>query len=68
MFSLQPKIRSDIAEWSPELHKTFSYLTDKELPQYKEDAMKVLDILFTKTLSWDMSDVGMSARGPKRQT
>ena len=49
VFGLQPKIRSDIAEWSPELHKTFSYLTDKKLPQYKEDAMKVLDILFTKT-------------------
>ena len=49
VFGLQPKIRSDIAEWLPELHKTFSYLTDKKLPQYKEDAMKVLDILFTKT-------------------
>jgi hypothetical protein len=49
VFGLQPKIQSDIAEWLPELHKTFSYLTDKKLPQNKEDAMKVLDILFTKT-------------------
>ncbi len=49
VFGLQPKIRSDIAAWSPQLQTTFSYLTDKKLPQYKEDAMKVLDILFTKT-------------------
>ena len=49
VFGLLPKIRSDIATWSPQLHNTFSYLTDKKLPQYKDNAMKVLDILVTKT-------------------
>ncbi len=49
MFGLQPKIRSDIADWSPNLHNTFSYFTDKKLPEYKDDTMRVLDILFNKT-------------------
>ena len=49
MFGLQPKIRSDIADWSPNLHNTFSYFTVKKLPEYKDDAMRVLDILFNKT-------------------
>jgi hypothetical protein len=49
MFSLQPKIRSDIAKWSPELHKTFNYFADKKISEYKEDAMDVLDILLNKT-------------------
>ena len=49
MFGLQPKIRSDIVDWSPNLHNTFSYFTIKKLPEYKDDAMRVLDILFNKT-------------------
>ena len=49
VFGLQPKIWSDIAVWLPQLHNTFSYVTNKKLPPYKEDALKVLDILFTKT-------------------
>jgi hypothetical protein len=49
VFGLQPKIRSDIAAWSPQLHKTFSYITDKKLQQHKDEALKILDILFTKT-------------------
>ncbi len=49
MFGLQPKIRSDIADWSPNLHNTLSYFTVKKLPEYKDDAMRVLDILFNKT-------------------
>ena len=42
-------MRSDIADWSPNLHNTFSYFTVKKLPEYKDDAMRVLDILFNKT-------------------
>ncbi len=49
VFGLQPKIRSDIADWSPNLHNTFGYFTVKKLPEYKEDAMRVLNILFNKT-------------------
>ncbi len=49
MFSLQPKIRSDIADWSPNLHNTFSYFTVKKLPEYKDNTMRVLNILFNKT-------------------
>ncbi len=49
VFGLQPKIQSDIAAWLPQLHNTFSYITDKKLPEYTDEAMKVLDILFTKT-------------------
>jgi hypothetical protein len=49
MFGLQPKIRSDIADWSQNLHNTFSYFTVKKLPEYKDDAMRVLNILFNKT-------------------
>ncbi len=49
MFGLAPKIRSDIADWSPNLHNTFSYFTVKKLPEYKDDAMRVLDIFFNKT-------------------
>ncbi len=49
MFGLQPKIRSDIADWSPNLHNTLSYFTVKKLPEYKDNAMRVLNILFNKT-------------------
>jgi hypothetical protein len=49
MFGLQPKIRSDIADWSLKLHNTFSYFTIKKLPEYKDDTMRVLDIVFNKT-------------------
>jgi hypothetical protein len=49
MFGLQPKIRSNIADWPLNLHNTFSYFTVKKLPEYKDNAMGVLDILFNKT-------------------
>ncbi len=49
MFGLQPKIRSDIADWSPNLHNTFSYFTIKKLPEYKDNAMRALNILSNKT-------------------
>ena len=49
VFGLQPKIRSDIAKWSPELHKIFNYFADKNNSECKGDAMDVLDILLNKT-------------------
>jgi hypothetical protein len=49
VFGLQPKIRKDIADWSPNLYNTFSYFTVKKLPEYKNNAMRVIDILFNKT-------------------
>ncbi len=49
VFDLQPKVRLDIADWSPNLHNTFSYFTVKKLPEYKSNAMRVLNILFNKT-------------------
>ena len=48
VFGLQPKIRLDLAVWSLELHKTFSYFADKKLTEYKVEAMKVLEILLNK--------------------
>jgi hypothetical protein len=49
VFGLQPTIRSDIAKWSPEHHKTFNYFADKKNTEYKVGAMDVLDILLNKT-------------------
>ena len=49
VFGLQPKLRSDIADWSPELHKTFGYFANKKLPEYKVGAMNVREILLNKT-------------------
>jgi hypothetical protein len=48
VFGLQPQIRSDISDWSQELHTTFDYFNNKQL-EHKEMAMKVLDTLFDKT-------------------
>ncbi len=49
VFGLQPKIRSDIADWSPEPHKTSDYFLNKKNEQHKADAKRVLDILFDET-------------------
>ena len=49
VFGLQPKIRSDIAKWLPEIHKIFNYFADKNNSECKGDATDVLDILLNKT-------------------
>ncbi len=48
IFGLQPQIRSDISDWSQELHTAFNYFNNKQ-PKHKEMTMKVLDTLFDKT-------------------
>jgi hypothetical protein len=48
VIGLQPQIRSDIADWSQELHTAFDYFNNKK-PKHKEMAMKVLNTLFDKT-------------------
>ena len=48
VFGLQPQIRSDISDWSQELHTAFDYFNNKQQEQ-KEMALKVLDTLFDKT-------------------
>ncbi len=49
VFGLQPKIRSDLAHWSPTLFATFSYLSNRSDKQHKRTAIKTLDLLFDKT-------------------
>ncbi len=49
VFGLQPKIRSDLEDWSPDLFATFSYLNNKSNYQHKRTAIKTLDQLFDKT-------------------
>ncbi len=49
VFGLQPTLRNDINEWAKDLFKTFAYLGNKSNEEYKENAFKVLDILFDKT-------------------
>jgi hypothetical protein len=48
VFGLQPQIRSDISDWSQELHTTFDCFNNKQ-PEHKEMAMKELDTLFDNT-------------------
>ncbi len=47
VLGLRPQIRSDISDWSQELHTTFDYFNNKQ-PEHKEMAMKVLNTLFDK--------------------
>jgi hypothetical protein len=51
VFGLQPKIRSDLEAWSPDLFTTFSYLCNRSTsnPNDKKKAFKILDLLFDKT-------------------
>jgi hypothetical protein len=49
VFGLQPSLRKDINEWLEDLFKTFAYLSDKNNEKYKENTLRVLDILFDKT-------------------
>ncbi len=49
MFGLQPKIRTDLADWSPDLFATFTYLSNRINNQHKDKATKMLDLLFDQT-------------------
>jgi hypothetical protein len=49
VFGLQPQIRSDLANWSPKLFATFTYLSDRTNNKHREKATKKLDLLFDRT-------------------
>jgi hypothetical protein len=49
VFGLQPTLRKDINEWLEDLIDTFAYLSNKNNEEYKENALRVWDILFDKT-------------------
>ena len=49
VFGLQPKIRSDLADWSPDLFAIFSYLSNRSNDWHKHKAIKTLDLLFDQT-------------------
>ena len=48
VFGLQPTIRSDLEDWSPDLFATFSYLSNRN-DRHKHKAIKTLDLLFDQT-------------------
>jgi hypothetical protein len=50
IFGLDPKIRDDLEDWSPDLFNLFSYTGDKKRNTKKEEADCLLTILFQKTL------------------
>ncbi len=45
VFSLQPKIRTDLADWAPDLFATFTYLTNRTKNEYKDKAYEMVDKL-----------------------
>ena len=50
VFGLQPKIRSDLATWSPDLFaKITYYLSNRSNDRLKDKATKTLDLLFDQT-------------------
>jgi hypothetical protein len=49
VFGLQPQMRSDISDWSQELHTAYNYFNNKQHEEHKVMALKVLDTLFDKT-------------------
>ncbi len=50
VFGLQPKIRTDLVDWSPDSFATFTYLSSSRTKdQYKDKAKKMLDLLFDHT-------------------
>jgi hypothetical protein len=46
VFGLQ---RSDISDWSQDLHTAFNYFNNKQHEEHKVMALKVLDTFFDKT-------------------
>jgi hypothetical protein len=48
VFGLQPQIKSDISDWSQELHTAFDYFNNKQNEEHKVLALKVLDTPLTK--------------------
>jgi hypothetical protein len=46
VFGLQPKIRTDLADWAPDLFATFTYLINKAKNECKDKAYKKVDKLF----------------------
>ncbi len=46
VFGLQQKKRTDLADWSPDLFATFTYLSNRANDQHKDKATKMLDLLF----------------------
>ncbi len=48
VFGLQSQIRSDISDWSQELHTAFNNFNNKQ-HKHNKMALKVLDTLFDKT-------------------
>lgn len=50
-FGLQPKIRSDLNNWSPQLNILFAFFSDKQgnNDDHKSDASDVLEIIINKT-------------------
>ncbi len=49
VFGLQPKIRTDHADWAPDLFATFIYLTNRTKNEYKDKAYKMVDKLIDRT-------------------
>ena len=49
IFGLTPKIRDDLEDWSPDLFNVFTYMGNKKRDTNKEEADRVLTILFQKT-------------------
>ena len=49
IFGLTPKIRDDLEDWSPDLFNVFTYMGNKKWDTNKEEADRVLTILFQKT-------------------
>ncbi len=49
VFGLQPKIRSDLANWSLDLFASFTYLSNRTNDQHKDKATKTLDLFFDQT-------------------
>ncbi len=50
IFGLSLKIRDDLEDWSPDLFNLFSYMGNKKQNTKKEEADRLLTILFQKTL------------------
>ena len=48
-FGLTPKICEDLEEWSPDLFNVFTYMGDKKRETKKNEAERILTILFQKT-------------------
>ncbi len=49
VFGLQPIMRTDLADWAPDLFATFTYLTNRTKNEYKDKAYKTVNKLFDRT-------------------